>query len=120
MASVAPAIELDLIRHGCCSDPTEINEEVPICGSDATKRECSTGQNAQALPSADGGRQAWSFLAACFLMEGVIWGTAPNMMPFGRFVRKGLMSLLQDCHSHSECSKRITVLTGHSSSRREA
>lgn len=27
-----------------------------------------------ALPPADGGRQAWLFLAGCFLMEGLVWG----------------------------------------------
>ena len=26
------------------------------------------------LPQADGGREAWSFLAACFAVEALIWG----------------------------------------------
>ncbi|KAL1610737.1 hypothetical protein SLS60_002407 [Paraconiothyrium brasiliense] len=32
------------------------------------------GQEAEALPPADSGRQAWTFLAVCFLLEAVVWG----------------------------------------------
>lgn len=28
----------------------------------------------EALPPADGGKEAWLFLAACFIIEALIWG----------------------------------------------
>lgn len=28
----------------------------------------------QSLPRADGGKDAWSLLAACFLLEALVWG----------------------------------------------
>jgi hypothetical protein len=32
------------------------------------------------LPQADGGRKAWLFLAACFVVEALVWGKA--LAPF--------------------------------------
>lgn len=29
---------------------------------------------AQSLPRVDGGKQAWQFLSACFLVEALVWG----------------------------------------------
>jgi hypothetical protein len=34
----------------------------------------SSNRHEFSLPPADGGRQAWCFLAACFAMEAIIWG----------------------------------------------
>lgn len=32
------------------------------------------GRDIQALPRADGGKGAWLFLTACFMLEALIWG----------------------------------------------
>lgn len=29
------------------------------------------------LPPVDGGKDAWFFLAACFMLEGLVWGEIP-------------------------------------------
>jgi hypothetical protein len=29
------------------------------------------------LPRVDGGKQAWLFLSACFMLEALVWGTTP-------------------------------------------
>ena len=34
----------------------------------------NTGPGLQSLPRADGGRQAWLFLTACFILEALVWG----------------------------------------------
>lgn len=34
----------------------------------------------QELPPVDGGKDAWLFLAACFLIEALIWGISPFMI----------------------------------------
>lgn len=31
-------------------------------------------QDYQSLPQADTGRAAWTFLASCFVLEGLVWG----------------------------------------------
>jgi hypothetical protein len=31
------------------------------------------------LPPVDGGKDAWLFLAACFMIEGLVWGMGPQM-----------------------------------------
>lgn len=33
-----------------------------------------TNESVRPIPPADGGKEAWLFLAACFIMEAVIWG----------------------------------------------
>ena len=33
------------------------------------------------LPPVDGGKDAWLFLAACFMIEGLVWGMSPQMPP---------------------------------------
>ena len=41
---------------------------------------------AQSLPRVDGGKQAYLFLAACFMLEGLVWGIPPyarNSRPCG-------------------------------------
>lgn len=32
------------------------------------------GQHEFSLPPADGGKDAWFFLAACFVVEALVWG----------------------------------------------
>ena len=34
-----------------------------------------SGQHEFSLPPADGGRDAWLFLAACFVVEALVWGS---------------------------------------------
>jgi hypothetical protein len=31
----------------------------------------------KSLPRADGGKEAWFFLAGCFVFEALVWGMAP-------------------------------------------
>lgn len=38
-------------------------------GDETAEREA-----AQSLPRVDGGKDAWLFLAACFMLEALIWG----------------------------------------------
>ena len=33
-----------------------------------------SGQHEFSLPPADGGKEAWLFLAACFIVEALVWG----------------------------------------------
>lgn len=62
------------------------------------------------LPQADGGKDAWLFLAACFIVEALVWGKfeAPkfNPMCYSKYP--------QAFHSHLESSKNITVHMSHS------
>ena len=39
------------------------------------KEETSTISPDSALPTVDGGKDAWLFLAACFVVEALVWGT---------------------------------------------
>lgn len=32
------------------------------------------GHDPQSLPRVDGGKQAWLFLSACFMIEALVWG----------------------------------------------
>lgn len=36
--------------------------------------ETAERETAQSLPRVDGGKDAWLFLAACFMLEALIWG----------------------------------------------
>lgn len=60
------------------SDPRLENENGRRLGSleDDDRRSGldANGQEASELPPADGGRQAWLFLAACFAVDALIWG----------------------------------------------
>jgi len=54
-----------------------------------------TGQSGEAeavaLPRADGGKDAWMFLAACFTIEALVWGTSSvaEFLALCRFGSKG-------------------------------
>jgi hypothetical protein len=37
------------------------------------------------LPRADGGKQAWFFLAGCFFVEALVWGESMNQLFFQRY-----------------------------------
>jgi hypothetical protein len=37
------------------------------------------GRHEFQLPPADGGKDAWLFLAACFIIEALVWGMYPSL-----------------------------------------
>jgi len=53
-------------------------ERLPI--ENASQRELieqnfePAGDYSRVIPPADGGKEAWLFLAACFMVEGLVWG----------------------------------------------
>ncbi len=56
------AVELQSLDHSSRAASTESPVE------DANEHEMAS------LPQVDGGRDAWLFLAACFVIEGLVWG----------------------------------------------
>ena len=60
---IEPDVELTSLRGN--------NFETAPDTDDAT---AFAGVETVPLPPMDGGRQAWLFLAACFILEGLIWG----------------------------------------------
>lgn len=38
----------------------------------------SSNPNDSSLPAVDGGKDAWLFLAACFIVEALVWGKNPD------------------------------------------
>ncbi len=56
------AVELQSLDHSLRT----VSPESPI--EDANEHEMAS------LPQVDGGKDAWLFLAACFLIEGLVWG----------------------------------------------
>lgn len=51
---------------------------------DSTALESSSEQHEFSLPPADTGKDAWLFLATCFLVEAVVWGMSYHMVQFSR------------------------------------
>ena len=49
--------------------------------ADDSSVEAPGGRQEFSLPPADGGKDAWFFLAAAFLMEGLIWGMFDTVYP---------------------------------------
>jgi hypothetical protein len=45
-----------------------------VSGRTLATRLAESGDTPSSLPPVDGGRRAWIFLAACFMLEGVAWG----------------------------------------------
>lgn len=41
--------------------------------------EDGTGHEMASLPPVDGGKDAWLFLAACFMIEGLVWGESTDV-----------------------------------------
>ena len=54
------------------------------------------------LPQADRGKDAWLFLAGCFMVEALIWGEYPPT------INNNVLRILQVSHSPLACSKNIT------------
>jgi len=46
----------------------------PRTASPERHAEDGDGHEMQSLPPVDGGKDAWLFLAACFMIEGLVWG----------------------------------------------
>ncbi|KAJ5737575.1 uncharacterized protein N7483_002700 [Penicillium malachiteum] len=59
-----------------CSDHTEKGLRTPPAGSTDTTDLSDVHNDSQQLPPMDGGLDAWLFLAACFVMEALVWGFA--------------------------------------------
>ena len=61
-AGSTTAIELQSIDHS------------PRTASPERHVEDGDGHEMPSLPPVDGGKDAWLFLAACFMIEGLVWG----------------------------------------------
>ena len=84
---------LHFIAMGSCSSSRDLNELSDACSRDFQTSEKAGSiaaqqgadghesentnideEKASKLPRADGGRDAWMFLAGCFVFEALIWG----------------------------------------------
>ena len=63
-------IEIELMPQAFPSSGIETTPEADDHARELTER----GQEFS-LPEADGGKQAWRFLAGCFVVEAMVWGT---------------------------------------------
>jgi hypothetical protein len=78
-------MEIELQHHQRRHDHGQLssdgNEESTSPGTDSNSNgdyDHNTIQHQnQQLPPADGGKDAWLFLFACFMIEGFVWGIAP-------------------------------------------
>ena len=66
---------------------------------EADDQELQTAEHGQefSLPEADGGKEAWLFLAGCFMVEAIVWGAlsfAGQTWPFFS-VRKTVLRRLR-------------------------
>ena len=68
-----------------------------------------TEHAAQSLPQVDGGKQAWLFLSACFMLEALVWGRK-SPLNLSDNVLKGS----QASHSPMASSKSTTATTHYS------
>jgi hypothetical protein len=57
------------------SNDTEKGQQTPV-GETTGGIQFSNVNNEKPLPPMDGGMNAWLFLAACFVMEALVWGFA--------------------------------------------
>jgi len=64
------------------------------------------------LPPADGGIDAWLFLAASFVVEALVWGKFKFSTPVR--MSKFLLTYIQDFHTLLACSKNTIPLMNHS------
>lgn len=75
------AIEIELndvsghIGHDSSHDR---NVDIGDEGLEPHREDPSGSRNAFSLPPADGGRDAWLFLAGSFMIEGMVWGKYPH------------------------------------------
>lgn len=63
------------------------------------------------LAPADGGKDAWLFLAACFILEALVWGELKEYVSYGAYgaFRSHIMPS-QVFRSHSVCFRITTAL----------
>ena len=59
----------DSLTEGLTNDPRSIEDNGD---------RVSSNPNDSSLPAVDGGRDAWLFLAACFVVEALVWGKNPD------------------------------------------
>lgn len=59
--------------HEDVDDRSQNSHDEPLNDAYFQQNDHATQQQRQ-LPRADGGKDAWLFLAACFMIEGLIWG----------------------------------------------
>lgn len=50
--------------------------------SDTSEETCAESLDGPRVPPADGGKDAWLFLAGCFTIEMLLWGESPASVPF--------------------------------------
>ena len=48
--------------------------------SDVTEETCAESTQNSREPQADGGKDAWLFLAGCFTIEMLLWGESPAIL----------------------------------------
>ena len=58
------------------SRPASSNHELAHLESEVWRE---VGHELQTLPRVDGGKQAWLFLSACFMLEALVWGETPAL-----------------------------------------
>lgn len=68
--------EIALAEIGDSANHTEKGQYSPPSGSTDGTSDSDAHDGAQQLPPMDGGMDAWLFLAACFVMEALVWGFA--------------------------------------------
>ncbi|KAK8221929.1 hypothetical protein M8818_000094 [Zalaria obscura] len=61
-------------------DATHRHESVELTGVDSRQYADDDAQIVSSLPPVDGGWQAWSFLAACFVLEATVWGMSFTLL----------------------------------------
>jgi hypothetical protein len=83
------AIEIIMARIsyelGSISRQSRIGDQTPSVQQptdDSLLAEISTGLHESSLPPVDGGKDAWFFLAACFALEALTWGTMNQLSGF--------------------------------------
>lgn len=57
------------------------SDHLPRTASPERRAEDGTGQEMPSLPAVDGGKDAYLFLAACFMIEALVWGENSKQMP---------------------------------------
>jgi len=73
--------------------------------------EGAEGRHEFSLPQTDGGKDAWLFLAACFVVEALVWGKHHSVTDFA--ICCDSKSKKQDFLSHLVSSKTTIALMSH-------
>ena len=59
--------------------PAPLVDNVDLENADPVRPTSTSSSESAKIPPADGGRDAWLFLAACFIFEALVWGKyCPN------------------------------------------